>query len=386
MLVRFIRSEPAAAVVLLCAAALAMIVANSPLGSAYEDVLHAKVLGLSVLHWINDGLMALFFLLVGIEIKQELFGGELSSWGARALPGIAAAGGMLVPALIFVAVNIGDPDHLAGWAIPSATDIAFSIGVLALIGSRVPSAIRIILVSIAIIDDLGAIVIIALFYSSDLAVGWLGLAAVSLAALVILNRRHVYSLVPYGLVGVALWICLYQSGIHATLSGVALALAIPSRNTSNPDRSPMKVTEHSLLNWVNFGILPLFGFANAGVAFSGLERSDVFGTLPLGVALGLFLGKQIGIFSAIWLTIRSGLAPMPAGVSWVQIHAMAVICGIGFTMSLFIGGLAFANDPHLLDATKVGVIGGSICSAIVGTYLMRRTFRDQRVETVSTST
>jgi NhaA family Na+:H+ antiporter len=386
MLVRFIRSEPAAAVVLLCAAALAMIVANSPLGSAYEDVLHAKVLGLSVLHWINDGLMGLFFLLVGIEIKQELFGGELSSWGARALPGIAAAGGMLVPALIFVAVNSGDPDHLAGWAIPSATDIAFSIGVLALIGSRVPSAIRIILVSIAIIDDLGAIVIIALFYSSDLAVGWLGLAAVSLAALVILNRRHVYSLVPYGLVGVALWICLYQSGIHATLSGVALALAIPSRNTSNPDRSPMKVTEHSLLNWVNFGILPLFGFANAGVAFSGLERSDVLGTLPLGVALGLFLGKQIGIFSAIWLTIRSGLAPMPAGVSWVQIHAMAVICGIGFTMSLFIGGLAFANDPHLLDATKVGVIGGSICSAIVGTYLMRRTFRDQRVETVSTST
>ncbi len=386
MLVRFIRSEPAAAVVLLAAAALAMIVANSPLGSAYEEVLHAKILGLSVLHWINDGLMALFFLLVGIEIKQELLGGSLSAWGARALPGIAAAGGMIVPALIFVAVNIGDPDHLAGWAIPSATDIAFSIGVLALIGSRVPSAIRIILVSIAIIDDLGAIVIIALFYSSSLALGWLGLAATSVVALAVLNRRHVYSLVPYGLVGLALWISLYQSGIHATLSGVVLAMAIPSRNPSNPDRSPMKVTEHGLLNWVNFGILPLFGFANAGVAFSGLERSDIFGTLPVGVALGLFLGKQIGIFSAIWLTIRSGLAPMPVGVSWVQIHAMAVICGIGFTMSLFIGGLAFANDPHLLDATKVGVMGGSICSAIVGTILMRRTLRDSEVEKVSTST
>jgi NhaA family Na+:H+ antiporter len=386
MLVRFIRSEPAAAVVLLAAAALAMIVANSPLGSSYEDVLHTKVLGLSVLHWINDGLMALFFLLVGIEIKQEMFGGSLSAWGARALPGIAALGGMLVPALIFVAVNAGDSDHIKGWAIPSATDIAFSIGVLALIGSRVPSPIRIILVSIAIIDDLGAIVVIALFYSSNLSLGWLGMAAVSIAALAVLNRRHVYSLIPYGLVGIALWICLYQSGIHATLSGVVLALAIPSRNTANPERSPMKVTEHSLLNWVNFGILPLFGFANAGVAFSGLERSDIFGTLPLGVALGLFLGKQIGIFSAIWITIRSGLAPMPTGVSWVQIHAMAVICGIGFTMSLFIGGLAFASDPHLLDATKVGVIGGSICSAIVGTILMRRTLQDAKIETVSTST
>jgi NhaA family Na+:H+ antiporter len=386
MLVRFIRSEPAAAVVLLAAAALAMIVANSPLGSTYEDVLHTKVLGLSVLHWINDGLMALFFLLVGIEIKQEMFGGSLSAWGARALPGIAALGGMLVPALIFVAVNAGDSDHIKGWAIPSATDIAFSIGVLALIGSRVPSPIRIILVSIAIIDDLGAIVVIALFYSSNLSLGWLGMAAVSIAALAVLNRRHVYSLIPYGLVGIALWICLYQSGIHATLSGVVLALAIPSRNTANSERSPMKLTEHALLNWVNFGILPLFGFANAGVAFSGLERSDIFGTLPIGVALGLFLGKQIGIFSAIWITIRSGLAPMPTGVSWVQIHAMAVICGIGFTMSLFIGGLAFASDPHLLDATKVGVIGGSICSAIVGTILMRRTLQDAKIETVSTST
>jgi NhaA family Na+:H+ antiporter len=382
MLLRFFRSEPAAAIVLLLAALSAMIVANTPLGTVYEDVLGTPILGLSVHHWINDALMAVFFLLVGMEIKQEILDGALSTRRARILPGIAAVGGMAIPAIIFVLINLKSPEHLSGWAIPAATDIAFAMGVLAVLGSRVPLAVRVLLVGIAIIDDLLAIVVIALFYTSDLKVTWLAAAALTIAVLVLLNRRSVYSLLPYLAAGVILWICVYQSGIHATLAGVVMAFAIPARSTSDLHRSPMQTTEHAIDKWVNFGVLPLFGFANAGISFAGMGQSDVIGPLPMGVALGLFLGKQLGVFGALWVAIRSGLASKPTGVSWSQLYAMAVLCGIGFTMSLFIGGLAFAESPELMNPVKVGVIGGSICSALTGAFLLKRTLRAPSVEAV----
>ncbi len=372
MILRFFRSEPAAAIVLLFSAILALVVANSPLGDTYEDVLGTYVLGLSIHHWINDGLMALFFLLVGMEIKQEVLEGALSTTRARILPGIAAVGGMALPALIFVLVNRDSPDHLAGWAIPAATDIAFAMGVLAILGSKIPLAIRVLLVGIAIIDDLLAIVVIAVFYTAELQFTWLAGAGVAIVVLAALNRRSVYRLWPYIAVGVVLWYCVLESGIHATLAGVVLAFAIPAKSTNDMYRSPMLTTEHAIDRWVNFGILPVFGFANAGISFAGLEASDVFGPLPLGIALGLFIGKQVGIFGALWITIRSGLASKPTAVNWPQLYAMSILCGIGFTMSLFIGGLAFADAPDLLDQTKVGVIGGSVVSALLGAYLLNR--------------
>lgn len=382
MLVRFFRSEPAAAIVLLFAAVLALIVANSPLSHAYEDILGTYILGISVHHWINDALMAVFFLLVGMEIKQEALDGALSTPRARILPGIAAIGGMALPAIIFVIINLSSPDHLSGWAIPAATDIAFAMGVLAILGSKVPLAIRALLVGIAVIDDLLAIVVIALFYTSELELGWLAAAGVTMVVLALLNRSSVYSIVPYISLGIVLWYCVYQSGIHATLAGVVLAFAIPAKSTSDLHRSPMKTTEHAIDKWVNFGILPLFGFANAGVSFAGLEASDVFGPLPLGIALGLFVGKQLGIFGAVWLTIRTGLTTKPDGITWAQLYAMAMLCGIGFTMSLFIGGLAFADASELMDQTKMGVIGGSIVSALLGAYLMNRASRAKLVDSL----
>lgn len=372
MLQRFFRSEPAAAIVLLAAAALAMLVANSLLGDTYDSVLHHHILGLSIEHWINDALMAVFFLLVGLEIKQELLDGELASWRSRALPGLAAVGGMVVPAIVFVLVNRGDTSHLDGWAIPSATDIAFAVGVLAILGSRVPIAIRMLLVGIAIVDDLLAIVVIALFYSSGIVASWLAAAVACIAVLFALNRAGVHRLLPYLAVGVVLWIAIYNSGLHATLAGVILAFAIPASTTEHQHRSPLKTTEHSIDRWVNFAILPIFGFANAGIAFAGLQRSDVIGTLPLGIGLGLFLGKQVGIFGSIWLLIRCGIARKPTQLTWGQLYAMSVLCGIGFTMSLFIGGLAFGESPELMNATRIGVIGGSLLSATAGVVLMRR--------------
>jgi NhaA family Na+:H+ antiporter len=370
MLQRFFRSEPAAAIVLLVAAALAMVVANSPLHQPYDEVLHATVLGLSTQHWINDGLMAIFFLLVGLEIKQEVRDGALATWRSRALPGLAALGGMAVPALVFLAINARSEAHFGGWAIPAATDIAFALGVLALLGSRVPASLRVLLVGIAILDDLGAILIIAAFYTSDLRLPWLGLAGVVIAILVGLNRSRILAVSPYLVAGAVLWIAMYQSGIHATLAGVVLAFAIPAQSVSEQHRSPMQTTEHALDQWVSFLIVPLFGFANAGITFAGLDRAEIVGSLPLGIALGLFVGKQVGVLGAIWLAVRSGVTPRPAGVGWAQLHALAVLCGIGFTMSLFVGGLAFADAPDLMAATKVGVVGGSVCSAVVGALLM----------------
>lgn len=372
MLLRFFRSEPAAAIVLLGMAALAIIVANSPLQSAYENVLGTYIFGISVHHWINDALMAVFFLMVGLEIKREAMVGALSTWRLRVLPGVAALGGMAIPALIFVLINRGDSLHLDGWAIPAATDIAFALGVLALLGSRVPASIRILLVGIAIIDDLLAILVIALFYSDSMAVGWLAAAAVLTVGLFLLNRRGINSLVPYLIVGVGLWYAVFESGLHATLAGVIVALAIPTNGRAEGDVSPLNTLEHGIVKWVNFGIVPVFGFANAGISFSGLGSDAFIGTLPIGIALGLFIGKQVGIFGTVWLLVRFGLALMPARTTWAQIYAMSILCGIGFTMSLFIGGLAFASSDALLDATKIGVIGGSLASALVGAYLMRR--------------
>jgi NhaA family Na+:H+ antiporter len=372
MLQRFFRSEPAAGIVLFAAAALALVIANSPLEDPYHDLLHRHLGGLTIHAWINDGLMAVFFLLVGLEIKRETIEGKLATWRSRALPGFAALGGMIAPALVFGLINRGNAEHLDGWAIPAATDIAFAIGVLTLLGPRVPPALRVLLVGIAIADDLGAIVIIAVFYTSALAWGWFAAAAAIWLACFALNRRGVSMLLPYIVLGVALWICVYQSGIHATLAGVLLALTIPSYAKGY---SPIQVLEIRLDNWVSFLVIPVFGFANAGLSFSGIGQDELFGSLTLGVTLGLVIGKQVGVFGAILLAVRMRLASKPDGVSWMQLYGLALLCGIGFTMSLFIGGLAFETSPHLMDATRLGVLAGSTLTAIAGAVVLRRTLR-----------
>lgn len=372
MLLRFFRSEPAAAIVLLIAAGLALVIANSPFNDVYHHLLETYVAGISIHHWINDALMAMFFLMVGLEIKRELTMGALATWGDRILPGAAALGGMVAPALIFVAFNAQNGDILAGWAIPTATDIAFALGVLSILGSRVPAAIRVLVVGIAIIDDLLAILVIALFYSQGVKLVWLGMAAITIVGLVALNQRSVMRLAPYLILGAVLWIAVYNSGLHATLAGVIVALTIPARGRTDALPAPLNTLEHNIVYWVNFGIVPLFGFANAGVSLSGLGRDAFIGALPIGIMAGLFIGKQIGIFGTIWLLVRIGVARMPGRTTWPQLHAMAMLCGIGFTMSLFIGGLAYATSPEHTDATKIGVIGGSLLSALIGAWLMRR--------------
>ncbi|CBS90026.1 sodium-proton antiporter (plasmid) [Azospirillum lipoferum 4B] len=356
------------------AAALALIVANSPLSGIYFGTLHSYVLGLSIGHWVNDGLMAVFFLLVGLEIKREMLDGQLSTWSRRILPGVAAAGGMMVPALIYVAFNSSDPETIRGWAIPAATDIAFALGVLSLLGSRVPTSLKIFLTALAIIDDLGAVIIIALFYTADLSMPALGAAALILAALIALNRFGVQTLWPYLILGLGLWGAVLLSGVHATLAGVALALTIPLRPApGKPDdmHSPLHRLEHGIHGWVAYLIVPVFGFANAGVSFAGMDASILTGSIPLGIALGLFLGKMVGVFGTAWLTVRLGFADMPAGANTAQLFGVSLLCGIGFTMSLFIGALAFPASPELGDAVKVGVFAGSLLSATAGALLLR---------------
>jgi len=363
---RFCAAEAAGGVVLMVAAAVALIVANSPLADDYFASLHWYVGGLSLGHWINDGLMAIFFLLVGLEIKREMAVGQLASWGDRALPGLAALGGMLVPALLYALVNRHDPQTLAGWAIPAATDIAFALGVLSLLGSRVPASLKVFLSALAILDDLGAVLIIALFYTSDLSTTMLLAAAGLVAVLFLLNRFKVTALLPYLLVGALLWFCMLRSGIHATLAGVILALFIPLGDTEADDASPLLKLESALHPWVAFLIVPLFGFANAGVSLAGMSPANLLDPVPLGVTLGLFLGKQIGISLMAVLAIRSGLARLPEGASWLQLYGVALLCGIGFTMSLFIGALAFPGAPFLVDEVKIGVLLGSLLSALAG--------------------
>jgi len=374
LLREFLDSSASGGIVLMAAAALALVVANSPLAATYFDALHVYVGGLSVLHWINDGLMAVFFLIVGLEIKREVLDGQLSSWSRRILPGTAALGGMLVPALIYLAFNLGETGQPKGWAIPAATDIAFALGVLSLLGPRVPMSLRVFLTALAIIDDLGAVIIIALFYTGDLNTMALLGAAVVLAVLVALNRFGVTRLLPYLALGLVLWVLVLKSGVHATLAGVALALTIPLRHApARPDdaHSPLHVLEHALHPWVTFLIVPVFGFANAGVSFAGMTLGALAGPIPLGVALGLFLGKQIGVFAFSWAAIRAGWAELPRYASWRQLYGVSLLCGIGFTMSLFIGLLAFPDDASLQDATKLGVLLGSLLSAAAGALLLR---------------
>jgi NhaA family Na+:H+ antiporter len=366
----FLESGAAGGVLLFFAAANALVIANSPLGIAYFGVLNAKVGGLDIRHWINDGLMALFFLVVGLEIKREFIEGQLATWSRRALPAIAALGGMVAPALIYVAFNLGDPATLRGWAIPAATDIAFALGVLALLGSRVPVSLKVFLTALAILDDLGAILIIALFYSGGLSLPMLAGAALCLAALVALNMAGVRRLLPYLLIGAVLWVFVLKSGIHATLAGVVLALTIPlhgrGSESDEPEHSPLHTLEHWLHNYVTYAVIPIFGFANAGVSIAGMTPASLLMPVPLGITLGLVLGKQIGVFGFAFVAVKLGLGTMPAKATWAQVYGVSLLCGIGFTMSLFIGALAFAGNDALNDATKIGVLVGSCLAAVAG--------------------
>lgn len=374
----FFRLEAAGGVVLGITALVALTWANTPWHGLYAALLDIPVtvqiggLGLHkpLLLWINDALMAIFFLLVGLEIKREVIEGELSSVRQAALPCVAAFGGMLGPALVYAAINWSDPVALRGWAIPAATDIAFALGVLALLGTRAPSSLKIFLLALAIIDDLGAIVIIALFYTEDLSLLSMGLAATGLAVLIALNLAGVKRVTPYALVGIFLWVCVLKSGVHATLAGVALGFAVPLRGRGKEGPSPLKQLEHALHPWVTFGILPVFAFANAGVSLTGLSPSSLLEPVPLGIALGLFAGKQIGVLGSTWIAVRLGLGQLPSQATWLQFYGLALLTGIGFTMSLFIGTLAFGT-PEYAVAVRIGVLTGSIVCG-VGGYLVLR--------------
>ena len=378
----FLHNSASGGLVLMAAAALALVIANTGAAPAYFGALAAYVGPLSLLHWINDGLMAVFFLLVGLEIKREMLDGQLAGWGRRILPGVAAAGGMAMPALIYTAFNAGNPETLRGWAIPAATDIAFALGVLALLGPRVPASMRIFLTALAIIDDLGAVAIIAVFYTGELSLTYLGLAGLVALALAGLNRAGVVRLLPYLLLGAALWWLTLRSGVHATVAGVVLALAIPLRRrpggADDLAASPLHRLEHALHLPVAFLIVPIFGFANAGVSFEGLTREALLDPLTLGVAIGLTAGKLIGVFGAAGAVIRLGWADMPAGAGWWHLFGTALLCGIGFTMSLFIGMLAFEGRPLLQAEVKIGILCGSVLAGLLGAAVLRAAPRHPR--------
>ena len=373
---QFLRLEAAGGIILLFTALLAVILDNSPLAWLYDGLLATPVevrvgaleLAKPLLLWINDGLMAVFFFLVGLEIKREVLRGHLSSWEQASLPAFGAFGGMAVPALIYVAINWGNPATLNGWAIPAATDIAFALGILSLLGNRVPIALKVFLLALAIIDDLGAIIIIALFYTADLSLSALAIAAVCLAALLTLNLCNVTRVAAYVIVGVILWVGVLKSGVHATLAGVVLALAIPLE-VKRGGRSPLEELEHKLHPWVAFGIMPLFAFANAGVSFSGMSFGSLLDPLPLGILAGLFIGKQLGVFAFTYGATRLGWCQLPAEVNWLQFYGVALLTGVGFTMSLFIGTLAFA-DPAQSTGVRLGVLVGSGLSAVCGYLLL----------------
>lgn len=372
---RFIDSEASGGIVLMAAAALALIVANSPLADTYFAVLKVYVGPLNISHWVNDALMVVFFLLVGLEIKREFVDGQLSTWSRRILPGICAAGGMAVPALIFASLNWNNGEVTRGWAIPTATDIAFALGVLSLLGNRVPASMKVFLTALAIIDDLGAVVIIAIFYTGDLQFWALGGAAVILAALFGLNRTGVKMLLPYLVLGVLLWLLVLMSGVHATVAGVALALTIPiarskggeSEQTTN---SPLHRLEHALAKFVPFVVVPIFGFANAGVSLAGFNASALIDPLTLGVAGGLVIGKLVGVYGTALATVKLGWADAPANAAPLHVLGVALLCGIGFTMSLFIGLLAFPDNPALQDDVKIGILLGSLIAALLGSIVL----------------
>ena len=373
---RLFGGEAGSGILLILVAAAAVIMANSPLAGAYHHWFHGTlawtpIAKLNTAHlWINDALMAIFFFVVGLEIKREVIDGELSSPAKRRLPVIAAAAGMAVPALVFLAFAGGEPALRAGWAIPAATDIAFALGVLGLLGKRAPASLRLFLLTVAIVDDLGAVTIIALFYTAQLKLFWLGLSALVLAAMILANRagsRSAFVFVPLGLI---LWYCVLHSGVHATIAGVAAALTIPMRLDREGDSLLLRM-EHALVPWNGFLVVPVFGFANAGVSLAGIGPAGLLAPLPLGIAAGLFLGKQIGILGAIVGAEKLGFAKRPAGASFLQLWGTAALCGIGFTMSLFIGALAFPGNPLLVEEAKLGVLVGSVLSALVGYALLR---------------
>ena len=378
---QFIESQAMGGVVLALAAVLALVISNSPWSGSYiafrdwpgelrvgGDWL---VLSKPLLHWVNDLWMAVFFFLVGLEIKREMLKGELASTRQALLPAGAALGGMLVPALIYAGINWGDAVALRGWAIPAATDIAFALGILVLLGSRVPASLKIFLTAVAIIDDLGAILIIAFFYTDKLSLTALAGGGVGVVALVFLNRLRVMMIGPYVVVGLVIWLLVYQSGIHATLAGVITALAIPLEDGEGG--SPLERAEHALQPWVAFAVLPMFAFANAGVSLDGVTWSTLVQSVPLGIAAGLLLGKAVGVFGASWLLVRYAGAQLPAGADWGQFFGVCVLCGVGFTMSLFIGGLAFQGQGADYETQlKIGVLGGSLLAGVLGSMMLLR--------------
>jgi NhaA family Na+:H+ antiporter len=373
----FFKLEAASGVVLLFAAIIALVISNSDLAELYFSTLNKYLfiginnfgLKLSVLHWINDALMAIFFFFVTLEIKREFLQGELSNIKQALLPIIAAVGGMLVPALFYVFVNLGDNETLNGWAIPSATDIAFSLGVLSLLGKRVPLSLKVFLTALAIIDDLGAIVIIALFYSGDLSIKYLSLMLLAFILLLLINKFNIKKFLPYLIVGLFLWDFTHNSGIHATIAGVLLAMTIPHRKKEK-DFSLLIKIEHAISPYVAFGIMPLFAFANAGVSLEGLSFASLLDKVPLGIVLGLFLGKQLGVFIFSYASIKLKIAQMPNNTSWYNFYGVGVLTGIGFTMSLFVGNLAFAENMQYMDGVKIGVLTGSLLSTLFGYFLI----------------
>jgi len=377
---KFFKLESAGGILLVGAAAVAIIMANTFLNEYYELLLSTPVeirigeleIAKPLLLWINDGLMAIFFFLVGLELKRELVEGELSDKRNIILPGVGAIGGMLVPALIYFWLNKDDPVAVKGWAIPAATDIAFALGVLTLLGSRVPTSLKIFLTSLAIFDDVGAIVIIAVFYAAKISVVALAVVAACLPLLFVLNKRNVVSKSPYLLIGLIMWVATLKSGVHATLSGVLLAMFIPLNSKENPSYSPLKSLEHDLHSIVAFFILPVFAFANAGLNLTGVSVEQLFHGVPMGIALGLFFGKQIGIFTLCWLVIVLKLAQLPKGMNWASLYGTSMLCGIGFTMSLFIGSLAFEETGvNLLFDERLGIIVGSLASGAAGVLVLK---------------
>jgi len=380
----FLRLEAASGILLLIAATLAMVAENTAAHTLYDGLLNTLVairvgdfeIAKPLLLWVNDGLMAVFFLMVGLEIKREVLEGELSNPATVALPVIGAVGGMAVPALIYSLINWGDPVAMKGWAIPSATDIAFALGVLSLLGDRVPQSLKLFLLTLAIVDDLGAIVVIALFYTADISPSSLGVAAVAVAVLFGLNRRRVLTITPYIVVGVVLWVAVLKSGVHATLAGVVLALFIPLRTGAPRGGSPLEGLLHDLHPTVAYGILPVFAFANTGISLTGLSLGSLTQPVPLGIAAGLLLGKPIGVLGLAWGAVRLGIGRLPDGASWLSLGGIALLCGVGFTMSLFISSLAFEQGGGGLGVDdRLGILAGSILSAVVGYLVLRRTLR-----------
>jgi Na+:H+ antiporter, NhaA family len=373
----FFKLEAASGLMLLVSALIALVISNSSLSNYYFDTLNEYLfiginsfgLKLSVLHWINDALMAIFFFFVTLEIKREFIQGELSNIKQALLPIIAAIGGMLVPALFYISINYSEPETLNGWAIPSATDIAFSLGILSLLGSRVPISLKVFLTALAIIDDLGAIVIIAFFYTGDLSLKYLFLILLTLILLIVLNRFNIKKFLPYLFLGLFMWFFTHESGIHATISGVLLALTIPHRDKKK-DFSLLIKLEHSISPYVAFIIMPLFAFANAGVSLEGMTIKSLMLPVPLGILMGLFIGKQLGVFIFSYFSIKLGFAQMPNNSNWMSLYGVGVLTGIGFTMSLFVGNLAFVENTHYIDGVKIGVLSGSLLSTLVGYFLL----------------